>query len=108
MRLVSISDLPHSFRDELYDTADGPSFRRYDEPDEPRQPSPFMAAWATLPIPMPKYLSLTTDGVGRVIAAEADGLRIHWADLDMVVKGVEQHNEDLRRQLSGRQIDDLD
>jgi hypothetical protein len=39
--------------------------------------------------------ALTTDPDGRVIAASADGKRIRWADLDIVVRGVEQYNANL-------------
>jgi hypothetical protein len=98
MRTVSIISMPHNYRDELYSEGEGPSFCHYN-PGEPRRPSPLGGdEWATLPIPMPEGLMLTTDRDGRVIAADADGRRIRWADLDIVVKGVEQYNRDVARQ----------
>lgn len=105
MRQVTIFILPHNFRDPLYDESEGPSFCHDDyERSEPRRRAPQSGEWATLPIPMPESLICTTDPDGRVIAATADGKRIRWADLDIVVAGVDQYNADLARQ-SG-QIDD--
>ena len=90
-----IFSLPHNRRDELYSPGEGPSFRDY-EPGETRAPPPQDGdAWATLPIPMPRMLFTIVDGDGRVIAARADDLRIRWADLDIVTKGIKQYNSDL-------------
>jgi hypothetical protein len=97
MRQVVIFSMPHNFRDEIYNEGDGPSFCHDYERGEPRRPAPLGGKWATLPIPMPDYLMVITDRDSRVIAATADESRIRWADLDIVVKGVEQYNADLAR-----------
>jgi hypothetical protein len=100
MTPVTIFSMPHNYRDEIYNSGEGPSFVDYGE-GEPRRLAP-RGEWATLPIPMPECLMITTDHDGRTIAASADGKRIGWADLDVVVKGVEQYNADIAR----RQTDD--
>ena len=98
MRPCTIFSMPHNYRDPLYDEGDGPSFCNDYERGEPRRRAPQTGEWATLPIPMPESLIVFTGPDGRVIAASADGKRIRWADLDIVVKGVEQYNADLARQ----------
>lgn len=98
MRQVTVYSMPHNYRDPLYDEGEGPSFCHDDDRGEPRRPAPHGGEWATLPIEMPECLMIFTDRDGRVIAATADGVRIRWADLDIVVRGVEQFNADIARQ----------
>jgi hypothetical protein len=95
MKPVTIFSMPHNFRDPLYNEGEGPSFCRDYEEGEPRRPAPRGGEWATLPIPMPECLMTTTDRDGRVIAATADGKRVRWADLDIVVTGIRQYNSDI-------------
>jgi hypothetical protein len=95
MRPVTIFCMPHNYRDELYNEGEGPSFCHDYDRGEPRRPAPRGEEWARLPIAMPESLLCTSDRDGRVIAATADGKRIRWADLDIIVKGVEQYNADL-------------
>jgi hypothetical protein len=91
MSPVNVIVLPHNFRDELYPEGEGPSFC-YDGTGV--RPAPVMGGWATLPIPMPRCLVVTTDRDGEtVIAATADGQQIRWKDLDIVVLGVRQYNQ---------------
>jgi|HubBroStandDraft_6_1064221.scaffolds.fasta_scaffold894220_1 hypothetical protein len=98
MRQVAIFEMPHNYRDEIYDThgpGAGPSLCADYEPGEARRSAPSGGGWAKLPIVMPECLFIITDRDKRVIAATADGTRIRWTDLDIVVKGVEQYNADL-------------
>src|SRR5215469_12493526 len=94
MMPVSISSMPHNYRGPLYRPGEAPDVFCEDI-DYARIPN--LGEFATLPIPMPHCLMITTDAKGRVIAAEADGKRIRWKDLDTVVKGVEQYNADCVR-----------
>lgn len=99
MQPVSVISMPHNFRDVLYDKSgpgQGPQFTvedgTDDEPD--RGPSAYGQEWVELPIPMPEVLQLATDQTGRVIAAWCDDKQVRWKDLDIVVTGVEQYNQD--------------
>jgi hypothetical protein len=95
MRPVDIISMPHNGRCEFYPEGEGPSFNPDHQPGEPRM-SLADIEFADLPIPMPQCLMLTTDADGRVISAVTDaGLHIRWADLDVVLAGVEQYNRDL-------------
>jgi hypothetical protein len=93
MRPVIVLSLPHNFRLPLYQPGEAPD--TFGQPDDMTVPD--TGEWATLPMPMPRVLSLTTDPLDRVIAARADGRRIRWQDLDTVCEGVRQFNEDCRR-----------
>jgi hypothetical protein len=90
MKPVQVLELPHNGRGKIYGPGEGPSFPG--EVDTLRAPVPY----ANLPIPMPALLSVWTLD-DRVIAAWADDAQIRWQDLDTVVMGVEQYNEDCRR-----------
>jgi hypothetical protein len=95
MTPVTIIEMPHNYRGELYPEGEGPSFDAQHEPGTPRM-SLDEIEFATLPIPMPQCLMLSTDADGRVIGAVTDaGLHIRWADLDVVLRGVEQFNADI-------------
>jgi hypothetical protein len=52
--------------------------------------------FAVLPIEMPSCALLTTDAAGRVISIVCDGLQIQWRDIDTVLRGINQYNEDCR------------
>jgi hypothetical protein len=88
MTPVKIFSMPHNFRCALYRPGDAP-----DTFGDPAY-TPAMGEFVDLPIPMPTCLMLTTHN-GQVVAARADGHRIKWADLDTVLRGVQQYNRDL-------------
>jgi hypothetical protein len=91
MQPVTVFSLPHNYRDPLYAPGEAPdSFcNDFTHPD---RMAPFGSEFVDLPIPMPGCLMINTDAVGRPIAAWADGKRIRWKDLDIVVEAVRQFN----------------
>jgi hypothetical protein len=93
MRPVIILSLPHNHRLPLYQPGEAPD--TYGDPADETVPD--TREWASLPIPMPRLLTLTTDHQGRVIAGQADGRRIRWRAIDIVVEGVQQFNADCAR-----------
>jgi hypothetical protein len=90
MQPVVIFQLPHNYRDSLYEPGQAPSIFCDDPRDDLR--SPFGNNFVDLPIKMPSCLIIHTDRDGRPIAAWANGARIRWRDLDTVVEGVRQFN----------------
>lgn len=109
MKPVTIFELPHNFRDRLYAPGEAPD--AFCDDPELATLYPYGHDFVDLPIPMPTCLFALTDRDGRVIAIPADGKRIRWADLDILLAGVEQYNADLARQgirhEPHAQIDDL-
>jgi hypothetical protein len=91
MRPVIVVALPHNYRLPLYQPGEAPD--TYGDPAA--ETARDTSEWASLPIPMPRCLVLTVDAEDRVIAARADGKRIKWADLDVIVRGVQEYNADL-------------
>jgi hypothetical protein len=97
MTPVTIIEMPHNGRAELYPEGEGPSFAEH-LPGERRLPLDPHVQWATLPIPMPEMLMVFTDASGKPIAAWADDVQIRWQDIDIVVAGVAQFNRDIASQ----------
>jgi hypothetical protein len=96
---VTVICMPHNYRAALYAEGEAPSTFG-DDPDDDSvtsHASPMGSDFAVLPIPMPTLLFMRTDRTGKPIAAWADDQRIRWRDIDVVVTGVRQYNEDCDR-----------